>query len=88
MPEFPKGIFNVSIGIENLGKEKLKNIVLIDTIPLGYKLQKFYKEIPYVQVGKELQIEITELKVGESIIINYTCIGEGDYPKIEPHVKI
>jgi len=86
--KFPKGIFNISLEIENLGKEKLKNIVLIDTIPLGYKLDKFNKEIPYVQVGNELQIEIFEIKAGESIIINFTCFGSGDYPRIEPRVNI
>ncbi len=92
-PGTAEGDFNITVRIQNAGDVELENIVVNDKIPKGFKLTDFNpKTIAYnvVQVGGEsdLEVKIAELKANESVNINYSCSGSGEYPRAEPQVTV
>ncbi len=92
-PGSVEGEFSISVRIQNKGDVELENIVVKDKIPAGFTLTDFNPEDLKYEINKigeesELNVEIVELKGNESITINYSCQGSGDYPRGEPQVIV
>lgn len=77
------GEVEITIRVQNKGAAGLKNIEVIDRIPSGFKLKIYKGELKYkiksVNNESEIVFLINELKGKESVIIKFTCSGEGDY---------
>ncbi|TFG16022.1 MAG: hypothetical protein EU535_00245 [Promethearchaeota archaeon] len=87
-PGLTEGEFNITVRIQNKGDVELENIVVKDKIPAGFTLTETNFDLPYEMVGSDMEIKIVELKGNDSININYSCSGQGDYPRTEPIVQV
>ncbi|TFG07454.1 MAG: hypothetical protein EU539_04835 [Promethearchaeota archaeon] len=87
-PGLTEGEFNITVRIQNKGDVELENIVVKDKIPSGFTLTETNFDLPYEMVGTDMEVKIVELKANESININYSCSGQGDYPRSEPIVNV
>ena len=93
-PKDIEGEYNIELRIENIGKDKLENIIITDFIPSSFSMTKFAssKAVTYEIVRvfdiSELFIKVSELKSNSSVIINYNLTGSGTYPKTSPPVNI
>ncbi len=92
-PGINEGEFDITVRIQNKGDVELENLEVIDQIPEGFQLVDFNpKELKYevVEEGtqKLLNIQIIELSGQETISVQYTCAGTGDYPRTEPKVQV
>ncbi|MFX1589138.1 MAG: hypothetical protein ACFFC1_13375, partial [Promethearchaeota archaeon] len=90
-PGVSEGEFAISVRIQNKGNVELENILIKDKIPRGFNLSQI--EIDAYEVNKlgeesELQVKIAELKGNDSFILNYSCSGQGHYPRYEPEVIV
>ncbi|MHA2050914.1 MAG: hypothetical protein ACW986_14980 [Promethearchaeota archaeon] len=93
-PGFNEGEFNIVIRIQNKGGVVLENVVIKEKIPLGFTLTELIPpegashEIVQNAEETELHIKFTEIQMSTTIIIDYTCTGEGSYPRSEPNVVV
>jgi hypothetical protein len=87
-PGLTEGEFNITVRIQNKGDVELENIMVKDKIPEGFTLTETNFDLPYQIVGSDMEIKIVELKGNDSININYSCSGQGDYPRSEPIVQV
>jgi hypothetical protein len=87
-PGLTEGEFNITVRIQNKGDVELENIIVKDKIPEGFTLSETNFDLPYEMVGSEIQIKIIKLDGNDSININYSCSGTGDYPRTEPLVTV
>lgn len=87
-PGLTEGEFNITVRIQNKGDVELENIVVKDKIPEGFSLTETNFDLPFEMVGSEMQIKIVELKANDSANINYSCSGQGAYPRTEPAVVV
>ena len=87
-PGLTEGEFTITVRIQNKGNVELENIVVKDKIPEGFTLTETNFDLPYQMVGSDMEIKIVELKGNDSININYSCSGQGDYPRSEPIVQV
>ncbi|MEM2211109.1 MAG: hypothetical protein QXK35_04805 [Nitrososphaerales archaeon] len=58
---------NVTVKVNNIGRSDLKDIVVEDSIPIGLN----YVNGSFIFANGRIQAKISELKVGESKIVNY-----------------
>ncbi|MBA7521559.1 hypothetical protein ES705_13666 [subsurface metagenome] len=90
-PGMSEGEFSISVRIQNKGNVELENIIVKDKIPRGFDLTNInIDDYNVVKIGEEseLQVKIAELKGNESLNLNYTCSGQGDYPRYEPEIIV
>ncbi len=87
-PGSNEGEFVVTIRIQNRGSVELENILVKENIPSGFSLAEMDKSVEYELVGTELQVKIKELKGEESMNIQFTASGSGEYPRMEPQVLV
>ncbi len=90
-PGMSEGEFSISIRIQNKGNVELENIIVKEKIPRGFDLTNInIDDYNVVKIGEEseLQVMITELKGNESLSLNYSCSGQGDYPRYEPEIIV
>jgi hypothetical protein len=87
-PGLTEGEFSITVRIQNKGDVELENIVVNDKIPEGFTLTETNFDLPFEMVGSEMQIKIVELKANDSANINYSCSGQGAYPRTEPAVVV
>jgi len=93
-PGLDGGEFNITVRIQNKGDVELENIAIKDIIPAGFSLSDFNppSNVTHEVVGTgdvtELVLEMDELAGNDTLIINYTCTGTGDYPRSEPQVIV
>lgn len=90
-PGTSEGEFSISLRIQNKGNVELENIIVKDKIPRGFNLTNInIDDYNVVKIGEEseLQVKIAELKGNESLNLNYTCSGQGDYPRYEPEIIV
>ncbi|MFX0018503.1 MAG: hypothetical protein ACFFBT_15590 [Promethearchaeota archaeon] len=90
-PGASEGEFSVSVRIQNKGNVELENIIVKDKIPKGFNLSQIEVDAYEVnQLGEEseLKVKIVELKGSDSFILNYSCSGQGEYPRYEPEVIV
>jgi len=90
-PGMSEGEFSISVRIQNKGNVELENIIVKDKIPKGFDLTNInIDDYKVVKIGEEseLQVKIAELKGNESLSLNYTCSGQGDYPRYEPEIIV
>ncbi|MFX0073707.1 MAG: hypothetical protein ACFFAO_21725, partial [Candidatus Hermodarchaeota archaeon] len=83
-PGLTEGEFNITVRVQNKGDVELENIVVKDKIPEGFSLTETNFDLPYEMAGSEMEVKIIELKGSDSVNINYSCSGQGDYPRSEP----
>jgi len=90
-PGVSEGEFSISVRIQNKGNVELENIFIKDKIPRGFNLSQIEigaYEVNQLGEGSELQVKIAELKGNDSFILNYSCSGQGEYPRYEPEVIV
>ncbi|MFW9945749.1 MAG: hypothetical protein ACFFDX_02855 [Candidatus Odinarchaeota archaeon] len=90
-PGISEGEFSISVLIQNKGNVELENILIKDKIPKGFNLSQIEIDAYEVnQLGEEseLQVKIAELKGNNSFILNYSCSGQGEYPRYESEVIV
>ncbi len=91
-PGVEAGEFNISVRIQNKGEVELENLVVKDKIPAGFSVTDAKFDHPYEIIPKgnssEIEAKIAYLKGQESVSLNYTCSGSGDYPRSEPVVNV
>ncbi|MFX1338867.1 MAG: hypothetical protein ACFFDK_09680 [Promethearchaeota archaeon] len=87
-PGLTEGEFTITVRIQNKGDVELENIIVKDKIPEGFTLTETNFDLPFEMVGSEMQIKIVELRGNDSVNINYSCSGQGDYPRTEPAVIV
>ena len=82
----------VSIIIKNLEQFNVKNVLIVDKIPLKYRIHDFnFSNLSEYNITakikqREILIEIPEIKKNEQLVINYYCIGTGDFKREKPYV--
>ena len=90
-PGLSEGEFSISVRIQNKGEVELENILIKEKLPNGFDLTEInidsYK-ILEIEGFKEIQVKLEELKGNDSITLNYSCSGEGEYPRYEPEVVV
>ncbi|MHA1487562.1 MAG: hypothetical protein ACTSSC_10395, partial [Promethearchaeota archaeon] len=90
-PGISEGEFSISIRLQNKGNVELENIIVKDKIPKGFDLNNIsISDYNVVKIGEdsELHVKIAELKGNESLSLNYSCTGSGDYPRYEPEILV
>jgi uncharacterized repeat protein (TIGR01451 family) len=90
-PGISEGEFSISIRLQNKGNVELENIIVKDKIPKGFDLNNIsINDYNVVKIGEdsELHVKIAELKGNESLSLNYSCTGSGDYPRYEPEILV
>jgi len=90
-PGMSEGEFSISVRIQNKGNVELENIIVKDKIPKGFDLTNInIDDYNIVKIGEEseLQVRIAELKGNESLNLNYSCSGQGEYPRYEPEIIV
>jgi len=90
-PGMSEGEFSISVRIQNKGNVELENIIVKDKIPKGFDLTNInIDDYNVVKIGEEseLQVKIAELKGNESLSLNYSCSGQGEYPRYEPEIIV
>ena len=90
-PGISEGEFSISIRLQNKGNVELENIIVKDKIPKGFDLNNIsISDYNVVKIGEdsELHVKIAELKGNESLSLNYSCTGNGDYPRYEPEILV
>jgi len=90
-PGVSEGEFSISIRLQNKGNVELENIIVKDKIPKGFDLNNIsISDYNIVKIGEdsELHVKIAELKGNESLNLNYSCTGNGDYPRYEPEILV
>jgi hypothetical protein len=83
-----EGEFSISLRIQNKGDVELENILVKDKIPVGFSLTETKFNLPYQMLESEIEFKIAEIKGNESMDINFSCSGQGDYPRTEPTVIV
>ena len=90
-PGLTEGEFSISVRIQNKGDVELENILIKEKIPQGFELVEINLtsyDLVDGEDGTELKIKIDELKGNDSTAINYSCSGQGEYPRYEPEVIV
>ncbi len=90
-PGMSEGEFSITVRIQNKGNVELENIIVKDKIPKGFDLTNInIDDYNVVKIGEEseLQVKIAELKGNESLSLNYSCSGQGEYPRYEPEINV
>ncbi|MHA1669490.1 MAG: hypothetical protein ACTSV5_02810 [Promethearchaeota archaeon] len=90
-PGISEGEFSISVRIQNKGNVELENLVIKEKIPQGFELVEINLtsyDLVNTEDGSRLQIKLDELKGNDSIAINYSCSGQGEYPRYEPEVIV
>ena len=90
-PGISDGEFSISVRLQNKGNVELENIIVKDKIPKGFDLTDIsIKDYEIVKIGEEseLHVKIAELKGNESLNLNYSCTGQGEYPRYEPEILV
>jgi len=90
-PGISAGEFSISVRLQNKGNVELENIIVKDKIPKGFDLTKIsINDYEIVNIGEEseLHVKIAELKGNDSLNLNYSCTGHGDYPRYEPEILV
>ena len=90
-PGISEGEFSISIRLQNKGNVELENIIVKDKIPKGFDLTNIsINDYKIVKIGEEseLHVKIAELKGNESLNLNYSCTGQGEYPRYEPEILV
>ncbi|MHA1625213.1 MAG: hypothetical protein ACTSWH_08800 [Promethearchaeota archaeon] len=90
-PGVTEGEFSISVRIQNKGNVELENILIKEKIPQGFELVEINLnsyDLVAGEDGSELHIKLDELKGNDSTAINYSCSGQGEYPRYEPEVIV
>jgi len=90
-PGMSEGEFSISVRIQNKGNVELENIIVKEKIPKGFDLTNInIDDYKVAKIGEEseLQVKIAELKGNESLSLNYSCSGQGEYPRYEPEIIV
>lgn len=90
-PGVSEGEFSISIRLQNKGNVELENIIVKDKIPKGFDLTNIsIKDYEIVKIGEEseLHVKIAELKGNDTLSLNYSCTGQGEYPRYEPEILV
>ncbi len=90
-PGLTEGEFSISVRIQNKGNIELENILVKEKIPQGFELAEINLtsyDLKTGDDGSELQIKLDELKGNDSVVIDYSCSGQTEYPRYEPEVIV
>ena len=90
-PGLSEGEFSISVRIQNKGDVELENILIKEKLPSGFELTEInidsYKVLE-IEGYKVIEVTLEELKGNDSKTLNYSCSGQGEYPRYEPEVIV
>ena len=90
-PGISEGEFSISVRIQNKGDVELENILIKEKLPNGFELTEINMDsynVLEIEGYKVIQIKLEELKGNDSKTLNYSCSGQGEYPRYEPEVVV
>jgi len=90
-PGASEGEFSISVRLQNKGSVELENIIVKDKIPKSFEITNIsVNDYEIVKIGEEseLHVKIEELKANDSLSLNYSCTGQGEYPRYEPEILV